>query len=273
VISLIVNQYYEEKPSMPDSPYLIEALARGLEILNLFSKEHRTLTMTEVVQLTGYNKATVYRVLSTLESLGYLERDLNSKRYRPGLKVLALGFSAINQFDVRQVAHPYLQDIVQELELTASLGILDNLSVVYIDRIRSRAVVGVLLGLGGRIPAHCSSMGKALLAHLHPEELRARLLNVSFEPCTARSISTVEQLWVELDQVQRTGYAINDGELNSGLRAIAAPIFDVHRRVVAAVNVSGSKDIISYSRLHDELPAQIQETARQITKALSLIEV
>lgn len=253
-----------------NSPYHIEALARGLGVLSLFSREHPTLAMSEVVELSGLSKATAYRVLSTLEATDYLHRDAQTKRYSPSLKVLTLGFTAINNSNVRQVARPYLEQLSQELELTASLSILEAFWVIYIDRVRNRAIVGVLLGLGDRIPAHCSSMGKVMLAQLPEEKLDKRLAGFDFTPCTSRSILSLETFKEELEVVRQQGFAVNDGELASGLRAIAAPIFNSKKQVVAAVNVSGNQDEISKERLHRDLPAQIIATAQSISQVLQL---
>lgn len=252
------------------SPYYIEALARGLEVLSLFSRERSTLAMSEVVELSGLNKATAYRVLSTLEDTGFLQRDAKTKRYSPSLKVLTLGFTAINNLDVKQVARPYLEQLSHELDLTSSLGVLDGLWVIYADRIRNRAIVGVLLGLGDRIPVHCSSMGKVMLAHLSEEELESRLANAELKPCTSSSIVSLEALREELVQVKKQGFAFNDGELFSGLKALAAPIFNSEKQVIAAVNVSGSQDEISKTRLYDELPGKIMATAAAISRALQI---
>jgi IclR family pca regulon transcriptional regulator len=259
------------KPYVLNEKYFVEALARGLEVLSLFSRERPTLTMSEVVKLTGLNKTAAYRILSTLEMIGYLHRDPATRRYRPDLKVLTLGFNALDGLDIRQIARPHLEQLARELDLTASLTILDQLYVVYVDRIRNREIVGVLLGLGSRVPAHCSSMGKVMLAYLAPHELDTRLRGVDLQACSPRSITSVTALRTELERVRQQGYAINDGELTSGLRAVAAPIFNVNDRIVAAINVSGSRDTISDERLHDELPPKVMRTAHLISSNLAVI--
>lgn len=254
-----------------ESRYYIEALARGLEILSLFSRESPQLSMSDVAQKSGLSKATTFRILATLEGVGYLERDADTKRYRPSIKVLSLGFTAINTIDIRQIARSHLEDLAQSQDLTASLGILDGMWVTYIDRVRNREIFGVLLGLGDRIPAHCSSMGKVMLAHLTSEELDSKLEGVELTPCTPRSIKTIEEFKSELNDVREQGYALNDAELYSGLRAIAAPIINSQQQVIAAVNVSGSQDAISADRLRDNLPVLILQTARSISETLQLV--
>jgi len=259
------------KPKNTETPYFIEALARGLEVLALFSKENPRLSLSDIVEKSGLSKATAYRILSTLEATGYLIRDGSTKRYYPSMQVLSLGFTAINNLNIRQVARSHLQELAQNQDLTTSLGILDGLWVIYIDRVRNREIFGVLLGLGDRIPAHCSSMGKVMLAHLDPDIIEARLHDAQLKPCTPRSIQTVHEFKVELEKVREQGFAINDAELYSGLRAIAAPIFNNQGDVVAAVNASGSQDTISSERLRNELPEHILQTARNISQTLKMI--
>jgi IclR family pca regulon transcriptional regulator len=185
--------------------------------------------------------------------------------------VLTLGFNALDGLDIRQIARPHLEQLARELDLTASLTVLDHLHVVYVDRIRNREIVGVLLGLGSRVPAHCSSMGKVMLAYLPPAEFEARLQDTELEACSPRSITSVTALRTELERVRQQGYAINDGELTSGLCAVAAPIFNGNDRVVAAINVSGSRDTISDRRLQDELPPKVMRTAQMISRNLAAI--
>lgn len=251
-----------------DSRYTIEALQRGLQVLSLFSRESPLLSLTEIVEATGLTKSTAYRVVSTLASSGYLERDTRTKEYRPGLKVLQLGFSAISSLDVRQVARPYLKQLSAQTGETASLSVLDEMEVVYVDRVRNRQIVGVVLGMGSRIPANCASMGKVMLAHLSTAELDRRLFENEISPCTANSRTDPDGLKRDLSKVREAGYAINDEELEIGLRAVAAPVWDHTGQVAAAINVSGSVRTISRERLRSELAPAVQGTATQISQAL-----
>lgn len=254
--------------SVTRSRYNIEALTRGLEILSLFSSDKPSLSLMEVVAALKINKSTAYRVLSTLETLGYLERDANSRRYRPSLKVLELGFTALNSLEVRQVARPYLERLAQEVNETVSLGILDGMDVVYIDRVRNRSIVGVVLGVGSHVSAHCTALGKVLLAYLPQEELMNRLTQNKLTALTPCTFIEPSKLLDELELVRQRGYAINDEELAIGLRAIAAPIRDLSQKTVAAINVSGPVTTISLRRLKNELASAVVETATQISAAL-----
>jgi IclR family pca regulon transcriptional regulator len=239
-----------------------------LSILSLFSYDKPALTLTEIVEATGINKTTVFRIVATLENAGYLVRDADTRRYRPGIKVLQLGFTAISSLDIRQVARPYLEQLSQEVGETVSLSVLDGMEIVYIDRVRNRQIVGVVLGLGSRLPAHCASMGKAMLAYLPPEELRRRLNQADLKPRTPKSLVDWTALEDELARVRQQGFAINDEELEIGLRAVAAPIWDSSNQVVAATNITGTAAMISLERMKNELSLAVRNTANQISQAL-----
>ena len=249
--------------------YIIESLTRGLHVLSQFDPEHPSLSMTDLIKRTGIKKATMYRILTTLEHAGYLEHNPETRQYRPSLRVLSLGFTALSRLDLRQLARPYLEQLAETLELTASLTILDGLDVVYIDRVRNREIVGVVLGLGSRIPANCSSMGKAMLAFLPQDELDSLLNNATLSPCTPQSMADLESFRRDLERVREEEVAFNIDELAMGLRAVAAPIFDRSGRAVAAINVSGSRALVSEERLRNELASEIRKVAHQISQLQS----
>ena len=254
--------------SSPKSRYNIEALARGLDILSLFSAERPSLSLSQIVELLQLNKSTVYRVLSTLESMGYLEQDQVTRQYRPGVKVLQLGFTAINTLELRQIARPYLEKLSQEVGETVSLAALDGFRTIYVDRIRNQSIVGVVLGVGSSLPAHCTALGKVLLAGLPADELNNLLSTHELNAYTPKTLTTKKSLSTELQKIRAQGYAIDDEELASGLRAASAPVRDLSKRTVAAVNVTGATLRITYERLTDEIIPALVNTTNQISTAL-----
>jgi PcaR/PcaU/PobR family beta-ketoadipate pathway transcriptional regulator len=258
---------------MQGSRYNIEALSRGLGILELFTAKNPSLTLTEVAALLTLNKSTAFRILSTLETMGYLERDPASRRYRPSLKVLHLGFGAINRLEVRQVARQYLEQVAQELDETVSLAVLYGTDIIYVDRIRNRAIVGVVLDIGSHVPAHCTTMGKVLLANLEEDELQAFLGMGELTRYTSRTLTDKDILLKELEAIRRDGYATSDGELAIGLRAAGAPIRDNNGKAVAAIGISGSMSTINLQRLRKEIVPAVVRTAEQISLALGYIPI
>ena len=250
------------------SRYNIEALARGLQVLELFTSESPALSLSQIVAALRVNKSTIFRILSTLEGMGYLERDPATRLFRPSLLVLQLGFTAINSLEFRQVARPYLERLAEEVSETASLGVLRGTDVIYIDRVRNRAIVGLMLDTGSRLPVHCSTLGKVFLAHLAPDRIDSLLEKAPLRRYTERTITDPQALRAMLPVIRRSGYALCDGELATGLRAAGAAVLDSNRKVVAAVNVSGSSLTISLQRLKREIAPAVVRTAREISLAL-----
>jgi PcaR/PcaU/PobR family beta-ketoadipate pathway transcriptional regulator len=257
---------------MAESKYTIDALLRGLSILSLFAHGASALSLAEITAATGMNKTTAFRIATTLEQAGFLRRDPDSKRFYPGVMVLQLGYAAISSLDIRQVARPFLDQLSRQVGETVSMSILDGMEIVFIDRVINRQIVGMVLGFGSRLPAHCASMGKAMLAYLPEERLQRLLEEVGLHPCTPNSLIARTAFEAELEAVRQRGYAINDEELEIGLRAVAAPVWDGANRVVAAANITGSTATISRERLTGELAPAVKATAAQISHALGYLD-
>jgi PcaR/PcaU/PobR family beta-ketoadipate pathway transcriptional regulator len=250
------------------SSYHIESLARGLSVLSAFSEEQPALSLTDISQRLQLNKTTTFRLLCTLESLGYLERDPQTKLYRPALEVLRLGFVVLNSLEVRQVAAPYLRQLVEEIQETVNLAVLDNHEVVCIDRVGSKHLVNVYRPVGSRLPAYCTSMGKALLAFLPPEQLEEVLADTTWVRHNETTIVTPEVLKENLALVRQRGFADSDGELIPELRDVSAPIHQYDGQVVAALNISTPAHRVSYEKLISELGPKVVEVGQKISEAL-----
>jgi IclR family pca regulon transcriptional regulator len=250
------------------SRYTIEALARGLEVLGLFTAERPALPLSEIVEALGLSKSTAFRILATLEQLGFLEHDPATRRYRPGLKVFQLGFAALAGLDIQQIARPHLERLALELDETASMAVLEGADIVYVERIRNRAIVGVMLGVGSHLPAHSASLGKVLLADLPVPELTERLSRANLARMTDHTIVDRAALLAELAEIRRRGYAISDQELAVGLRAVAAPVRDRSGRAVAAISISGPTATISSARLEQAIAPAVVAAAQRISQAL-----
>ena len=250
------------------SAYHVESLARGLSVLSAFSLERPALSLTDISQRLQLNKTTTFRLLSTLENLGYLQRDEQTKLYRPSLEVLRLGFVVLNGLEVRQVAAPHLRRLVEEVEETVNLVVLDNHEVVYIDRVGSKHMVSIHRPVGSRLPVYCTSTGKALVAFLPPVQLALVLEATTWLPYTDRTLVTPDAFKENLALVRSRGFADSYGELLPELCAVAAPVRQHDGQVVAAVNISVPTHRISYEKLVDELGPKVVSSARQISLGL-----
>ncbi len=250
------------------SSYYVESLARGLAILSTFSEQQPQLSLTDIAQRLQLNKTTTYRLLSTLEHLGYLHRDPQTKLYRPDLEVLRLGFVFLNSLEVRQVAAPYLRRLVDEVQETVNLAVLDTHEVIYIDRVGSNHMLNVQRPLGSRLPAYCTSTGKALLAFLPPERLQAALTATTWIRHTPTTLSTPDALLANLALIRERGFADSNAELFPELRAVAAPVRQHDGQVVATVNISVPTYRVSQEQLTADLGPKVIEAGRRISEAL-----
>jgi IclR family pca regulon transcriptional regulator len=230
------------------SQYEIEALVRGLDVLKLFTQERPRWSLSEIVEALGISKSTAFRVLATLE----------------------LGFVALSGLEVRQVAHPYLERLALDLNETSSLAVREGTDIVYVDRVRNRAIVGILLGVGSRGPGHCTGLGKALLAELDPDELEGMLGDGKLQRYTPRTIVDIAKLQADLKRVRQRGFATNDEEFVVGLRTVAAPIRDRSGVAVASIGVSGPVGSISRERMLTELGPAAAAAAAEISRELGL---
>lgn len=252
---------------MITSRYKVEALAHGLEILSLFTPERPSLNLTEIVKAGQFTKSTAFRMISTLEFLGYLEHNTETRCYRPGLKVLQLGFTALNSLESAQIAQPYLKYLSDKTGETTNMAIRDGADIIYVARNTTRQIIGVNVQRGSRAPVYCTSMGKAQLIDLSREELFDLLGEGPYLKKGPNTITSLDALKTELDRVRRIGYAINDEELAFGLRSVAAPIRNSEGKLVAAINISFPGGHLSRQEIEANMAPKIVETAREISSA------
>ncbi len=250
------------------SRYYVEAVARGLRLLEAFTEARPSLSLTELSAAAGLDKSTAFRFAHTLEALGYLQRDPETKRYRPGMRVLRLGFAALSSLGLREIAEPFLKALSLESGETTNMSVRDGAEIVYVARNPTQQILSINLHLGSRLPVYCTSMGKAQLIDLSPQELLELLGPGPFPARAPRTITRLDRLLTELEEVRRKGYATNDQELASGLRSVAAPVRNGWGQIVAAVNISVPGVRVSRSELESRLAPMLTRTAREISAAL-----
>jgi IclR family pca regulon transcriptional regulator len=252
-------------------PRYSQSLERGLAILGCFTSEHPVLGIADIADELGMSRSTTHRYVTTLLALGYLEQG-RSRKYRLGLRVTDLGMSALNATGLRENVHPFLEELRERTGYTIGLAILDGAEILYVDRARSwrRAERETDLGLypGSRMPAYCTAMGKVLLAYLPDEVQRDLIAQLKLERNTPSTITSKQALRAELERIAEDGYAINDQELRPGLQAIAVPIRDESREVIAAVGIAASPEAISLADLTDALGPHVISTAARISSRL-----
>ncbi|GAA3840404.1 IclR family transcriptional regulator C-terminal domain-containing protein [Sphaerisporangium flaviroseum] len=239
----------------------VQSLARGLAVIRAFDATSPELTLSEVARATGLTRAAARRFLLTLVELGYVRTD--GRLFALSPRVLELGYAYLSSMSLPEVALPHLERLVAEVHESASVSVLDVSDIVYVARVPTTRIMRVTISIGTRFPAHCTSMGRVLLAWLPPAELEAYFTGATLERHTARTVTSRDALTAELERVRSQGWSMVDQELEEGLRSLAAPIRGRSGQVVAAVNISShaSRTTIESAR-RDLLPPLLATAAR-----------
>jgi len=247
-------------------PDFMTSLARGLAVIRAFSDSRKPQTIAAISQQTGIPRAAVRRCLHTLKQLGYIDAELNNFTLRP--KILTLGYSYLSSTPLTVSSQPCLNGISRTLNESSSLAVLDEDEVLYVARSATSRVMSVSLSAGSRLPAYCSSLGRVLLAELAPQALDAYLARVPLLPRTEHTVTDPEQLRELLAQVRRDGYAINNEELELGLRSMAVPVRGASGRVLAALNVGAQAARVTPQRMVEEFLPVLRQGAQELSVLL-----
>ncbi|NJC73085.1 helix-turn-helix domain-containing protein [Planosporangium thailandense] len=247
-----------------EDPDVIDSVEKAFRLLQAFSAEHPTVTVSEAAQLTGLTRATARRILLTFTRLGFAESTGREFRLTP--HVLRLGYGYLNSQPVAERAQPHMRALADKLLESCSMATLDASEIVYLARVPAARSMSITLSVGSRLPAYPTSMGRVLLAALPPERLQAYLDGVELRKLTPRTIDDAEALRAELERVRQQGYAVVDGEREEGVRSAAAPVRDASGAVIAAINVSANAARVSLESLREEFVPHLVATADAVSR-------
>jgi IclR family pca regulon transcriptional regulator len=243
----------------------LRSLERGIAVIQVFSREHPALTLSEVARLTGITRATARRILLTLEKLGHVHSD--GKLFSLTPRVLSLGWAYLASLNLPELAQPLMENLVERTKESCSMATLDPPDIVYVARVPTRRIMTVTLAVGARLPAHATSMGRVLLAGLPDDELERFLDETPLERFTDGTITDPNDLRLAVLETRDRGWALVDQELEVGLRSLAAPITRSHLGTVAAINVSAATHRVSIEDFHERFLPALLETAASISTA------
>jgi len=254
----------ERRHSNPD---FVDALARGLEVIEAFDAEAPEMTLTEIARRTGLSPATARRSLLTLKELGYV--GTNGRHFLLRSKVLLLGGAYLSSMNLRDVAEPHLQDVAESFHDATSMSVLEGMYVLYVAHVPSRREARFRVRIGTRSPAYANSMGHILLASLD-EEARERFLSrAPFQAYTTRTTTEAEQLRSIFQSARENGYAAVQDQVEYGSIAIAVPITDSRGRVLAAINCSAETSRVNMEKLVETRLPVLRQASRQISDAIA----
>lgn len=218
--------------------YKVQVLDRTFGIFDVLAANGPELTLADIALRLNLHKSTTHRLLAVLEDHRYVERT-SSGRYRLGSKLLELGARAASGLELAKCARPFLEELVAETGETAHVGILREGEVLSIANVESPRTLRTPSTVGRRTPAHCTSLGKAILAFAEEDEVAKVIRTRGLTTYTPKTLSRVAAFYRELAKVRERGYAVDDEEFEEGLRCIGAPVRDHSGRVVAAISISG----------------------------------
>ena len=251
--------------------YTVDAAAKALELLSVFSFREPRLSLAELAKRTGIPRATAFRLLSTLEQSGFLDKVHGA--YQLGIKCFVLGNIVAGGLDLRETARPHLAALREATSETTQIAILDHWQVVYLERMLSPLSVGYMRSRAGAIlPAYCTGLGKALLAFRPEAEVAAWAATQKFTALTPRTITTARRLMKELAAIRERGYGLDLEEREKGVTCIAAPIFNHTGDVVAAISVAGPTERMPRELVGSDIVAAVVAAARSISIDLGAVE-
>lgn len=217
----------------------VQSLGRAFAILEAIARHREGIGLADLSKLVGLHNSTTFHLAKTMVALGYIRQERETKRYRVGRPLFALAASALDEIEMVNLATPVLESLSRETGESSHFAVRMNDAVVVIARTSGPGAFQLTERVGVMRPAHCTALGKAILASLRPDQLQHFLKQAPLKPSTEKSITEKRALLREIEQIKRTGIAFDDGEFNLEVRCVAVPVKDFTGNVVGALGISG----------------------------------
>ena len=243
----------------------VQSLGRAFAILEEVARHRDGIGLAELSKLVGLHNSTTFHLAKTMVSLGYLRQEKETKRYRVGRPLFALAASALDEIEMVNVATPILEELSRKTGESAHYAVRMGDAVVVIARTSGPGAFQLTDRVGVVRPAHCTALGKIILASLRPDQLKRFLDRVEMKPSTEKSITDVAVLLREIAEIKRTGIAFDDGEFNPEVRCVAVPVTDFTGQVIGALGISGPIWRLSNQALHNSA-AIVEATAGRLSR-------
>lgn len=240
-------------------------VVKGLKLLEALASATGPRTLTELGNQCGMSKSNAHRLLGTLEACGYIRRVADARSYEPTLRLWEMGVRVFSRLDLRAVAVPHLRELAAVTEETVHLSVFDRGEVIYIDKVDGIHAVRTYVNIGDRSPAYCSSTGKAMLAHMPEETVRAVGSNI--QRFTDKTVSSLEELQAHLRRIREQGYSVTSGEWRAGVLGFARAIMSPSGQVIGAIGVAGPEERMRQTDLQKFVDAVLTAASR-IERAL-----
>ncbi|MBI1921947.1 MAG: IclR family transcriptional regulator [Geobacter sp.] len=247
------------------SSYVIQIVEHALDLLEQFHDDVDELGIAELSRRLKLHKNKVFRLLATLQSRHYIEQNTATENYRLGLKNLELGQAVIRHMGLIRLARPVQEALVRKCRETSYLATMKDFQIVYLDAVESDLFLRVVPTLGEKLPIYCTAAGKVLAASLNEEILQKYIRTSELKRFTPNTICDPAELANQLRSIADLGYAVDNEELNEGVKCVSAPIVDYTRQVVGAVSISGPSMRLTAERMDHELIPLVTKAAEEIS--------
>ncbi|MHB1702436.1 MAG: IclR family transcriptional regulator domain-containing protein [Acidobacteriaceae bacterium] len=253
--------------ALTGDPNFMTSLARGLSVIQAFTRQTPQMTTSQVALRTGLSRAAVRRCLYTLQQLGFAGAE-DGQHFSLRPRILSLSHSFSSSSSLALASQPVLDHLSHTLGESCSVGTMDGDEIVYIGRANVTRLMTVDLGVGSRLPAYCTSMGRVFLANMLQDDLEQYLARTEMHRHTRRTIVSQDKLRIALRNIQRTGYAMVDQELEVGLRSLAVPVRSATGKVIASMNIGAQAQRMPLHDIPSRFLPQLQAAAHQLSLAL-----
>lgn len=250
----------------PPEEYHIRAVKRAMHLISLFQDHGPSLGVSEIASLMEIHKSVAHKLLVTLESDDWVSKNPDTDKYSLGLSLLKLSLLVPHQFNFRHSARSIMEELVEQANETVSLNILDNhyRYAICIDLVECNHSVRMTRNIGSHYPLHAGATGKTLAAHMSENQIE-ELLNSNLIQYTNNTITTPDELKINLFDIKNKGYAVSDGEIDDGLVGIGAPILDGEGNLVAGLSISGPEYRFKPEDKMDKLIKLVKEKAKRLS--------
>jgi IclR family pca regulon transcriptional regulator len=255
-----------EKSNDVDARYGVNSLELGLRLLELFNEDTNEITLSEAARRIGVSRSSAFRLMHTLERLGYLDRDEDTKSYRLGARVLNLGFSFLTSKDIAELAQPELQRLRKATHCSTHLAILDNSEIIYVCRFASHQPFSGTVSVGSRLPAHATTMGRAMLAFKPVAYVQEHFDSAGLRRYSEHTPGSIFELRAALDADRALGYVISHSGFEHGIASVAAPIFDASGSVIAAINATMPEGDVKAAHFDTKIRDAVIAAAAKISR-------
>lgn len=258
------NEKNSKSAEVDSRLYRIQVIDRAAQVLDCFTFDQTEISVSEIATRTGLHKSTAHRILMALEYNDLIRQNQETGDYFLGMKLFKLGNQAAARINMREIAKPYLLRLMEETKESVHLAILDDSQVLYLEKVEGPHALRMPSRVGRRIPTSCTSLGKAMLSCLDEQDARRILRAQQTRAYTPNTITNCDKLLLELNKIRKRGYAIDDEEIELGLRCVGAPIRDHSGEMAGAISVAGPS-----ARLSPEIIPELGITVMKVASAIS----